>query len=206
MLARGSRLMLGLFLAGLVVEHWLQPGLDPDRHRISEYANGSPGWLMTAGFTAWGLSLTLAALALWHSGLRPSGMRVGVSVLLAIAAAGALVTAALPTGTSGGIVPPGHHLSEANHLHDLGSGVLAVVLWCCVVGSLAFRTGRLRTWSAGVLAVGLAGALVLNTAGLPGIEQRLLVVLACLWQYTFIQAISGPEVRGASRARPRRQR
>jgi hypothetical protein len=144
---------------------------------------------MTAGFSAWGLSLTLAALALWHSGLRPSGMRVGVSVLLAIAAAGGLVTAAFHTGTSAGIVPPGHHLSEANHLHDLGSGVLAVVLWCSVVGSVAFCIRRLRAWSAGVLAVGLAGALILSAADLPGIEQRLLVVLSCLWQYALLQEV-----------------
>ncbi len=194
---RGSRVMLGLFLAVLAAEHLLQPGLDPDRHRISEYVNGSPGWLMTVGFGAWALSLALTALALGHAQLRPSQSSNGVVVLLGVAAVAALLTAVFRTGTSAGVVLPGHHLSDANRVHDLGSGVLAVVLWCAVAASLVSADRGLRSQSVRSLVVGIAGALTLSGAGLPGIGQRLLVVVACVWQYALLAAIARSGLRQA---------
>jgi len=192
--------LLALFIVVLAAEHLLQPGLSPERHRISEYANGSPGWLMTAGFVAWALSLAAAAGAVRGSELRPVAGRSAVCALLAVAASGALITALFNTGTIAGVVPHGHHLTTGNHLHDIGSGVLALALWGGALVSLLFHERRLRTWTTGVLTTSVACAVALSTAGLPGIEQRVLVLLACAWQYALLAVVAHTERQEGSAA------
>jgi hypothetical protein len=76
-------------LAALVGEHVLQPGLDPEGHRISECANGSPGWVMTVGFVAWALALATGVQAVRTGELRPAPVPAGVRALLGVAATGA---------------------------------------------------------------------------------------------------------------------
>jgi hypothetical protein len=198
--AWASRVLLAVFLFTLAAEHLLQPGLDPERHRVSEYANGSPGWLMIAGFIAWALALAVGAWALWNCELAPRPVCAGVCALLGVAAAGALVTAIFRTGTSAGVVPPGHHLSAANHLHDAGSEMLALALWAGALLSLVLGERRLRLRVVGVLASALACVVALSAVDLPGIEQRALVLLGCVWQYALLAAVTRAGRRGAQSA------
>lgn len=190
---RNSRLLLAFFVAALAAEHLLQPALDPEQHRISEYANGSPGWLMTAGFVAWALSLATTAHVVGGSELWPRTGRTAVCALLAVAAGGALVTALFNTGTSAGLVPAGRHLTTGNHLHDAGSGVLALALWGAALGSLLVHERLLRAWVVGVLMTSVACTVALSAAGLPGVEQRALVLLACVWQWALLAAVGRVE-------------
>ncbi|MHB8532542.1 MAG: DUF998 domain-containing protein [Solirubrobacteraceae bacterium] len=179
-------------MAAVVAEHLLQPALSPGRHRISEYANGSPGALMTAGFAAWALALAITARLTWTGGLAPRAARVLLGAVLSVAALGALLTALFDTGTSAGVVPAGHMLTVANHLHDYGSGALALALWGGGVVSLALAERRLRAWTAFVLASAVACAVALSLADLPGIEQRALVSLGCVWQFALLAALVPP--------------
>jgi hypothetical protein len=120
--------------------------------------------------------------------------------MLAVAAVGALVTALFDTGTSAGVVPQGHHLTTSNHLHDAGSGALAIALWGSALVSLLLHERRLRTRTVGVLMASVACAVVLSVVGLPGIEQRALVLLACAWQYALLIAVSHAERQESSPA------
>jgi hypothetical protein len=186
-----SVVLLGVFVFATVLEHFLMPGLSPDRHRISEYANGPSGWLMTAGFAAWAGSLLAVACATLSSPVTPRTVALVVGLLLLIAAAGAAATAAFTTGTSAGVVLRGHHLTMGNRIHDLGSGVLGVALWGAVLIGAGIGDARLRLASMIllVLAALLAGVLSSGVLDLPGIRQRVLVGLACLWQLGLLSEV-----------------
>lgn len=124
----------------VVVQHALQPQLGPGDHRLSEYATGSPGWLMTMGFAAWMLSLAGAAFVVARSSLQPCWLRTVLSALLTVAATGVLVTAAFETGTEAGVVPAGRILTIGHRLHDLGSGAAGFAFWIASFLSWAWLT------------------------------------------------------------------
>jgi len=188
---RTSQVLLAVFIAIVVLEHLLQPGLSPGRHRISEYANSSPGWLMTSGFIAWTAALASAAVATALAPVDPIRIRHFVAALLLLATMGAAANAAFKTGTSGGVVPPGHRLTTANRIHDIGSGGLALVLWVAVLSSLGLSDRRLRARSAAALTEGVVSAVVFSSwvLDLPGINQRALVLVACAWQFSLLAAL-----------------
>jgi hypothetical protein len=187
---RTSAVLLGTFVLVVVLEHVLQPQLSPADHRISEYANGSPGWLMTVGFAAWSAALLVAAAGMLGSRSSPRGVALLLAALLLVAAVGAAATAACKTGTSAGVLPPGHHLTTANRIHDLGSGGLSLALWGAVVLGLTLRDRRFRVQSAVLLGCGLVAAVLLSVTGLPGVRQRALVAAAFAWQYLLLAAIA----------------
>lgn len=54
-----------LFLAALVLLHFLKRELDPSWRMISEYEIGQFGWLMRAAFFAWGASLLTLLITIW---------------------------------------------------------------------------------------------------------------------------------------------
>ncbi len=188
-----SALSLGVFVVAVAVLHVAQSGLSPADHRISEYANGSPGWLMTVAFAAWSLALLTAGIAVLHSELRPRRLALALGVLLLIAGLGAAVSAVCPTGTSAGRVPVGHVLSAANHAHDVGSGALGLALWIAAVLSLMADDGRLRALTFVVLAFAVVAAIVLSGAPweLPGVRQRALVAAGCAWQLGLLARAAG---------------
>ncbi len=182
--------LLGLFVIIIVAEHALQPDLTPGSHRVSEYATGSPGWLMTVGFAAWTLALVATALVVTRSSLQPSWLRVVLGSLVAVAAAGAAVTAAFETGTRAGVVPVGRDLTVENRLHDVGSGAAGLALWIAAFISLLLADRRLRSQVAMLLGVGIVVAVALSDTllDLPGVRQRGLLVVACVWQGLLLAA------------------
>lgn len=187
---RVSCALLTVFIVIVALEHVLQPGLPPGDHRISEYANGSPGWLMTIGFISWSAALFTASIALLHTPLRPHRLVQAVGILLMLAGLGAAATAAFKTGTSAGIVPPAHRLTTGNHIHDVGSGGLALALWIAVLVTTGLNDHRLRVQSAVLLVLGILVAVLFSDGmlDLPGVSQRTLVAIACTWQYLLLAA------------------
>lgn len=192
LIPRASSILLGTFVLVVVLQHVLQPGLSPADHRLSEYATGSPGWLMTVGFAAWSGALLATAIGAVGSSLRPRGVTRAIAALLVVAAAGAAATAMCKTGTIAGVLPPGHHLTTANRIHDLGSGSLGLALWGAVVVSLGVADRRLRMRTGVLLAGGVVAALLLSGGllELPGVRQRVLVAVACAWQFLLLTAIA----------------
>jgi hypothetical protein len=191
-IVRASCVLLAVFVAAVLLEHALQPDLSPSDHRISEYANGSPGWLMTGGFIAWSAALLTSAVALSNAPLRPRKAVLAIAALLLLGALGATATAAFQTGTSAGVVPPGDHLTTGNRIHDVGSGTLALALWAAVLLSIGMTDRRMRVQSAVLFGCGLLGEILFSggVLNLPGINQRTLVAIACAWQYLLLAAIA----------------
>jgi hypothetical protein len=180
--------MLGVTALVLVVvlEYFLQPGLDPASHQISEYVHGASGWLMTVGFLSW--SLSLAATGLLVGRLRGGGpMRVA----LMVAAIGMLVTACFATQTVAGRLPVGASLDAAGRLHDIGSGVTSIAILAASALGLRVRAlRRLRAFTISVLLGAVSADVVLLAIGseVGGVRQRALVSAGCLWQSAVILA------------------
>jgi hypothetical protein len=179
------------FVGAVACQHLLNSALTPSRHMISEYANGRAGWLMTAGFASWALSLAAASVMERRCTTRA---RAVMSMLLAIAAAGMVVTAIFPTQTVAGMLPAGTTRSVAGRLHDLGSDTTQLALFAAVVTHALDR--GLPAWSrrlaAMLLCAGVGTIVVLVAAGdpVPGLRQRVLVLIAVMWQLGWMLAVT----------------
>jgi hypothetical protein len=181
-----------LFVTVVVLEHAIRSELSPGDHRISEYAVGPTGWLMTAGFLAWATALALTAVALQRARPRPSVVGGILTGLIALSSIGALGTALFETGTSAGKVPPGRHLTASNHAHDIASGALEWGLFAAAVCSLALdNSSRLRKSTIALLAGALVFSVLFSDAilGLPGARQRALLGIACAWQLVLLRGL-----------------
>lgn len=171
------------FVAIVAVQH-VASGLDPLRHMVSEYANGSAGPLMVVGFALWAASLALAAVGVLGSTLGPR-WRAALAVLLGIACLGAVVTASFATQTVAGRLPPGVEWAARGELHDAGSGLLILaVLAAALVTCFAPVSTRLRRLTVALLAaaVVLDVGLLLVGESVGGLRQRLLLAIGCAWQ------------------------
>lgn len=189
---RLAALCLTWFVAVVAAEHAVRGDLSPDHHRISEYAVGSAGWLMTTGFLAWTAAFALTAVVLQRTPLRPAWVARVIAGLMVLCAVGALGTALFKTGTSAGIVPAGRDLTASNHAHDISSGALEWSLFAAVVCSLAVDgTHRLRTTTILLLVAALAASFLFSGAvlDLPGARQRALLGVACVWHFLLLRAV-----------------
>jgi hypothetical protein len=184
-----------VFLAVVAVEHLLTPSLHPARHQISEYAHADTGALMVAGFLAWAISLAATAACVWHR-----RRTLPLTLLLAVAALGMMLTASFPTQTSAGALPPGTTLTLTGRIHDLGSGITSLALLVATVVSAAqIRTPRsFRTRVAILVLIAIAASAVLLAIGpdVGGIRQRLVVLAGCVWQMLLLSVLD----RGGERA------
>jgi hypothetical protein len=81
-----SIILVGAFLALLVLLHFLEPEFDPSWRMISEYEIGKYGWLMTIAFICWGLGVLDLQYALAPA-LKTLGGKVGRWWLVVIAVA-----------------------------------------------------------------------------------------------------------------------
>ena len=81
----------GTVLACLAVLHAVSPEFDPSWRMVSEYANGTHGWLLSAMFACWALSSWMLAYALYP--LAPTLLaKIGV-FFLAVAGLGEAMAA-----------------------------------------------------------------------------------------------------------------
>lgn len=174
------------FLACAVVEHVVNPSLDPARHQVSEYAHTSSGVVMVTGFLAWAISLAALAAALfrsWRVRLLPC--------LLVIAAVGLVLVSAFGTQTVAGELPPGTSLGTGGRLHDVGSGLTTAALLAATIATAASHRApaSLRRQTALLLFAGVVASAVMLGIGasVGGARQRLLILCACCWQYLLLE-------------------
>lgn len=164
-------------VVGVVALHVLRTDLPPVSHRLSEYANGPYGWIMTAVFVALGLALVALGVVLWSDPSRGTVART-VPVAAFVAGVGALVSGLFRTGISG--------TSEALHSRASGLATVAIVVMAAVSAWPSVRRGDA---SRDRVAVGLAAAAVvlallsplLHETRWTGLSQRLLWAVLLAW-------------------------
>ena len=104
----------------VVALHVLSPDLEPRSRRLSEYANGPYGYLMTLAFLTLGAGLLALAVAL-HDRRRRVWLPWPVPPGLAIAGIGMVVSGLFPTD-------PGSANSMRETIHSQASGLASVAL------------------------------------------------------------------------------
>lgn len=183
-------------LGCVVALHGLRTDLPPVSHRLSEYANGPHGWLMTVAFTTLGGAMAATGVALRTGGTARRALVVRVAPF--VAAVGLVLSALFPTRETG-TVEAVH--SRASALATVATVALAVA-W---------------SWSAPdrVAARGVALVAVVLTAVSPllhrsewtGLGQRLLWASLLAWLLLALAISPGARPsRGGGGSRPRRAR
>lgn len=149
--------------------HLLRTDLPPLAHRLSEYATGPYGWLMTLAFVALAAGLAGFAVFLWAT-----NEKIGASIAL-IAAVATVVSAAFPTNVS--------KASEAIHSPASTAAVLAL-LALAVIHTLGTGVGRAEpaalALTSAVLLLAALGPLLHDTRW-SGLGQRLLWMALLAW-------------------------
>jgi len=155
--------------------HFLEPEYDPRFHFMSDYAWGAYGWLMTTTFFVLALAIFTVALAQRKAGQSSLRARLGF---------GLLIVGALFVCVAGAF--------RGFPLHDVGSGVgLPSLVMAALLLSWNFRTA--------LISVAMLAALVsiIVDAGMPGLQQRALLVLLLAW----LSIVVMQEGRGGPRPR-----
>ncbi len=158
----------------------LPNGLGPVGDRLSEYANGEFGWLMTVAFVTLGLGMV--ALALGLRSVNGSGLRAWlIPAAIAVAGVGMIVAGVYPTDPFGAE-------TAAEAIHSRASGLASLLLIGAVCASSVERgPGGLRPerGPAGALAVASValGCLspILHDTRWSGLGQRLLWATLMGW-------------------------
>jgi hypothetical protein len=174
---------LGLLLvcaAGLALLHVLRTDLSPVSDRLSEYANGSYGAIMTVSFFTLGAGMVVLGV-----GMRRDGMRHGWAGLVPLgvvaAGCGMVVSGLFPTDPAGAS-------TTTERIHSLASGSATVMTIAAAgVSSFVVSAGPPRR------SIGTPGALALAAIGLgvvspilhetrwSGLSQRLLWLALLAW-------------------------
>lgn len=172
-----------VFIAVAVVLHFVQPELHPSRRFISEYAAGSMGWLLNAGFAFFAVGLSALAIAFgWRPGPL-AGTRVG-GVLLGVSAVGILVGGLFNADLQGA------GRTTRGVVHDLAGFVafFSLIPGAIIVSKRLARADRLRgsyrrlTLLAWLLVpLFLAMMLVFGPLGLVGLGQRVFLCGLFAW-------------------------
>lgn len=168
--------LLSFGLACVVALHVVRSDLSPVGHRISEYAIGAHGWLMTVAFVAVGAGLLALGGAFVARGGRRSRY-VGAALSLAglgMVASGMWRTDETRSGTT------------ADAIHSRASALASLALIAAALAWSVFRRGRgARSDVAAWLAVAAAvlGALspALHRSRFTGASQRLLWITLLAW-------------------------
>ena len=165
---------------GLVVLHIVRADLSPQSDRISQYANGPYGSVMTAVFLALGFGVVALGLGL---AMTRGVTRVSVVVVLALVGAGAgLVVSGLYA------TDPAGAPTTAERVHSLASGAASVALISAAVVWSVLRRHRRPRPALGPAAALACAAVVLGVVSIllhdtvwAGLGQRLLWLTLMAW-------------------------
>jgi Protein of unknown function (DUF998) len=162
----------------VAILHVVRTDLPPVSHRLSEYANGPFGWMMTVAFAALGCGLLALGVALWEGSGRVSSRRFASATAI-VSGMGMIVSGAFNTGVD--------RASEVVHSRASATATVSLVV---LAVAYSWPLARNRP-SAGLdpLAVGLAliaGAFALASPVLhgtrwTGLSQRLLWFSLVAW-------------------------
>jgi hypothetical membrane protein len=163
-----------LFVAAFLVESALRPGYDPLRQTVSALAVGPQGWQQVANFLVFGALLLLFAAGLWRA-----TRTVLVPVLVAVVAAGLIVSGLFVTD-------PIHSGTSTWHgtVHNLAA--IPVFLGLPALGLVvAVQSVRRAPWWAAysaVTAVAMLGLIQgLASEAYAGLFQRITIVVGWTW-------------------------
>ena len=174
-------------LAAVSALHALRRELEPASHRLSEYATGPWGWLMTLAFAAVATGVWLLRRALPASdALRP------VRTLLTVAASGFVLSAVVPTD-------PAQPDAVGETVHSVAStGALVALttaaLWTVTVGARALGWHGARGpagASTAVAALGLLISPLVHDSPWTGAVQRLCYLALTVWLLLACRAVTG---------------
>jgi hypothetical protein len=175
--AAGSAAAALMAIALVLGLHLLRSELEPASHRLSEYALGSWGWLMTSAFLSAATGVWLLRRALPASAhLRPA------RALLAVAAVGFAVSALVPTDP---LRPEA--VREAVHSAASAGALIAstaAALWTVTIGVEAIDWRRALGPARVAVTVAAVGALLsplLHDGPWTGAMQRLSVAALFVW-------------------------
>lgn len=171
--------------AAVLALHALRRDLEPASHRLSEYAIGPWGWVMTAAFTAVAAGTWLLRRALpTAASLRP------VRTLLTVATIGFVLSAVFPTDpeTPEGVRETVHSAASTGALLAL----TAAALWTVTTGARAIRWrgahGRAGT-AVAVATLGLVISPVVHDSPWTGAVQRLTCLALAVWLVLLCRAV-----------------
>ncbi len=189
-------------VGAVVALHVLRPNLGPAGHRLSEYAVGPWGWLMTAAF----LGFTGGLLAV-RRGLPAHGRLGPVRALLGVGAVGMVVSAVFETD-----VTAPHAAREVIHSTASSGAFLSLVaaaVWT-VTGARAVLAWPTPTVVPdGIVTLAVLGAVVSPLAHdgpWTGAVQRASYVVLVIWLLLLSRArpVAAPPPRHRRRRPPRR--
>jgi len=168
-----SVVLLGVGLACVVALHVLRPDLTPAGHRLSEYAIGSYGAMMTVAFVSIGAGLLALASPLARAGGRCSRV-----VPAAVFAAGTGMVVAGIYRTD-----PSHSGVTADAVHSRASAFATLAL---IGAALAWSVVRARRWDITTSLALLAAVLgavspFLHRSQWTGLSQRMLWLTLLAW-------------------------
>jgi hypothetical protein len=163
-------------LTCVAILHVVRTDLPPASHRLSEYANGPYGWLMTAAFVALACGLMSLGIILRAEGGRGRSSWIIPSIAF-LGGVGAILSAAFPTGVS--------PTSETIHSRASALATVAVVALALVYSIPAARRGanpdRVGTRLAFAAAALTAISPVVHDTRWTGLGQRLLWTAVLAW-------------------------
>jgi hypothetical protein len=169
-----------LSAAGLALLHVLRTDLSPVSDRLSEYANGSYGVIMTASFFTLGAGMIMLGLAMRLDGMVRGWSGVVPPAVIA-AGCGMVVSGLFPTDPAGAS-------TTAERVHSLASGSATVLtITAAGISSLVVGSGRPRRGigATGVLACAAIGlgavSPILHETRWAGLSQRLLWLTLLGW-------------------------
>jgi len=182
------------FTSSLIVLQVARSDIDWTRHYVSDFANGSLGWVFVLGVLVHGFGNLALSLGLRRS-LDPGPLRTGAVVLLAVAVAGIVGAALFPIDSA--FSSP----TRAGLAHRAFVGVsFPLELAALLLFSAAFtRHARWRPYSrtsfvlSAISAVALTGlllAVLLNQ--LPGLAERLALASFLAWEFWAAFHLAGP--------------
>lgn len=166
--------------------HFLRPEIDPVKHVASYYAVGPYGFLMTAAFFAFGLSLFTLAVGLYQGVILSARSRSGL-ILLGVAGVGLVLSGIFPTD----ITPDNSPSTAVGVIHIL-SGVVAFL--CLIVAALLWsrrfrqdnrwKSFESTSWGfaiAGLVAFIVFFSIIAAQLSIGGLGERILIPLMLLW-------------------------
>jgi hypothetical protein len=174
----------------VAVLHVVSRDLAPRGSRLSQYANGPYGYLMTLAFLTLGIGMLVLAVALHEERERrhvPWSARVGV----AVAGAGMVISGIVPTD-------PGSANSMRESIHSLASGLASVVLVSAALLWPVLTRWRARAgWQpsgAGAACAVVAAVLAfaspwLHRSSWTGLSQRALWVALLCWLFSVLWSL-----------------
>jgi hypothetical membrane protein len=170
--------VIALLLASVgcvLLLHVLRSDLDPIARRLSEYAIGPYGWLMTAAFFAMGVALMVLSLQVGASA-SSTGIQRLAAPLIAVAGVGLILSGVFETAT-------GSTLIEIIHSRASATSVLA--LTAAAVASSTHPASRRVDTAARVVTlvavVALAISPILHDTPWTGIGQRFVWLALAAW-------------------------